>query len=74
MKHGIIEAVKTEGSLPKGTGRRQIMNQPTRPTKEQVRDYMALRRQQHTPPPPLKEIRRQLGWDLVETPRDKPLR
>lgn len=45
------------------------MNQPNRPTKEQVRQYLALRQQQHSPPPSIKEIRRQLGWDLAETTR-----
>lgn len=50
------------------------MNQPTRPTKEQIREYMTLRQKQHSPPPSIKEIRRQLGWDLAETPRAKAFR
>lgn len=35
------------------------------PSKQQVRDYMTQRRSAHCPPPDIKEIRRQLGWDLV---------
>jgi hypothetical protein len=44
--------------------------QPT-PTKEQVREYLKHRRQERTPPPDIKEIRRQLGWDLVDADRRK---
>jgi hypothetical protein len=38
------------------------------PTKESVRAYMQARttgNKQHTPPPTLEEIRRRLGWNLV---------
>jgi len=45
------------------------MDQNQHPTKEQVREYLKHRQQQHCPPPDIKEIRRQLGWDLIETDR-----
>lgn len=35
-----------------------------RPTKEQVRRWMDERRLSALPPPPLHEIRRQLGWQI----------
>lgn len=45
------------------------MNMPKQPTKEQVRAYMARRQSARRPPPEMNEIRRQLGWDLVEMQR-----
>lgn len=36
------------------------------PTKEQIRQFMAQRQAERKPPPSMKEIRRQLGWDLVD--------
>ena len=42
-----------------------------KPTKEQVREYMARRHAQHHPPQTQEEIRRQLGWDLIEMERQK---
>lgn len=44
------------------------MKQST-PTKEQVREYMQRRQAEHRPLPDLKEIRRQLGWDLANLGR-----
>lgn len=41
------------------------------PTKEQIREYLRHRRQEQTPPPDIKEIRRQLGWDLFDAVRRK---
>jgi len=38
------------------------MDKFNQPTKEQIRHYMQQRRLAHRPPPPLKEIRRLLGW------------
>ena len=38
-----------------------------KPSKEQVREYLARRQAQHQPPPTCQEIRRQLGWEAVET-------
>ena len=49
------------------------MDPTARPTKEQVREYMERRQVAHKPPPSRDEIRRQLGWDLVEMARkDQP--
>lgn len=39
------------------------------PSKQVVRQYMEGRQREHKPPPSQKEIRRQLGWDLVEMQR-----
>jgi hypothetical protein len=36
------------------------------PTKEAVRKYMQLRQAEHRPPPDMKQIRRQLGWELLD--------
>lgn len=35
------------------------------PTKEQIRQYLAARLTQQSPPPSMTEIRRQLGWGLM---------
>lgn len=43
----------------------------TKPTKEQVREYMERRQAQHLPPPSRQEIRRQLGWDLIVMEREE---
>jgi hypothetical protein len=45
------------------------MDPTAKPTKEQVREYMERRQVAHTPPPSRDEIRRQLGWDLVQAER-----
>ncbi len=37
----------------------------TSPSKRQIRDYLARRISDHTPPPALADIRRQLGWELM---------
>ena len=39
------------------------------PSKEQVREYLKQRQAEHRPPPDIKEIRRQLGWDMLEMSR-----
>jgi hypothetical protein len=45
------------------------MDPTAKPTKEAVREYMERRQAAHTPPPSRDEIRRQLGWDLIEMAR-----
>lgn len=42
------------------------MTQVTHPSKESVRELMARHREEKTPPLSLEEIRRRLGWGLVE--------
>lgn len=42
------------------------------PTKDQVRAFLKSRQKAHKPPPPIAEIRRQLGWDLVIKEKGKP--
>lgn len=44
---------------------RIIMDRINHPTKEQVRLYMELRQVERNMPPPIEEIRRRLGWNLV---------
>lgn len=51
--------------------RRWQMVKTVKPTKEQVRQYMEHRQTEHKPPPSREEIRRQLGWDLIEMERDE---
>jgi hypothetical protein len=41
----------------------------SRPTNEQVRSWMQQRQADRSPPPAPDEIRRQLGWGLVEAER-----
>lgn len=38
-------------------------------TKERVRHYMENRQAQRCAPPPISEIRRQLGWDMLQPAR-----
>jgi hypothetical protein len=40
------------------------------PTKEEVRRYMQRRQAEHLPPPDIKQIRRELGWELNPVPRE----
>lgn len=41
------------------------------PTKEQIREYLHRRVAEHTPPPDAKEIRRQLGFELLDAHRQQ---
>jgi len=41
------------------------------PSKQQVRLYMEQRIAARTPPPSMQEIRRNLGWKLIEMGRKK---
>jgi hypothetical protein len=43
------------------------MELPNKPTKEQIRQYMHERLAQQCSPPSSGDIRRQLGWHLVQT-------
>lgn len=38
----------------------------TQPNKQAVRDYMERRRGERVPPPTPEEIRRQLGWGMLQ--------
>ena len=42
-----------------------------RPTNEQVRSWMQQRQADRSPPPPPEQIRRELGWGLVEAEQEK---
>jgi hypothetical protein len=55
------------------------MELKNKPTKEQVRHYLGERQALRCPPPPIDDIRRQLGWGQVQTlaaedrqPADEP--
>lgn len=43
--------------------------QANHPPKEQVRSYLQQRAAVRTPPPSPEQIRRELGWGLVQPPR-----
>lgn len=38
----------------------------TKPTPQQVRDFMHQRRESHTPPPSPERVREMLGWQLIK--------
>ena len=42
----------------------------TQPSKESVREWMHREIAQHRPPPDGKQIRRELGWGLIEAARE----
>jgi hypothetical protein len=46
------------------------MTKVKQPTPQQVREYLARRAQEHTPPPAPDEVRRQLGWELIKVERE----
>jgi hypothetical protein len=46
---------------------RPAMTQTTKPTKEQVRELMERRTHEESPPPTPEEIRRELGWHLIQS-------
>jgi hypothetical protein len=50
------------------------MQQPVPPTKQEVRDYMHKRQTSREPPPSMKDVRRQLGWELIEQERREAAR
>lgn len=43
------------------------------PTKEDTRRYISERAAEHKPPPSVKEIRRRLGWELIEAERQQDI-
>lgn len=49
------------------------MSQPKQstkqPTKQDVRDWLRRELAKQRPPPDVKQIRRELGWDLLQTRR-----
>lgn len=46
------------------------MQQTSKPSNEQVRSWMLQRQVERTPPPAPEQIRRELGWQLVEAERE----
>lgn len=46
------------------------MTQTSKPSNQQVRDYMAKRREAATPPPTPERIREQLGWQMLKDERE----
>ncbi|CAN5408351.1 hypothetical protein BH11PSE11_BH11PSE11_00020 [soil metagenome] len=45
------------------------MNRIDQPSKQQVREWLSQRREAHTPPPDIAQIRRELGWNLIPKSR-----
>jgi hypothetical protein len=45
--------------------------QTNKPTQQKLRSYLASRHGSKTPPPSPSEIRRQLGWGLVQAARNE---
>jgi hypothetical protein len=45
--------------------------QTSKPSNEQVRNWTQQRQVQRTPPPAPEQIRRELGWVLVDAAREK---
>lgn len=41
------------------------------PSKEQVRQWMSERSKERKPPPDRKQIRKELGWELIEAEREQ---
>jgi len=50
------------------------MAKSNHPTKEQVRDWIVHRHADHHPLPDMKQIRRELGWDLQKVNSDRKVR
>ena len=46
------------------------MAQFSQPTKHEIRAYLKQRIESRKPPPDMKEIRRNLGWQLIEMARN----
>jgi len=46
------------------------MTAVSRPSKERVRDYMDRRTHETDPPPTPADIRRELGWELLQAERE----
>lgn len=42
----------------------------SRPTKEQLQAWLKQRQESKLPPPSMEEIRRQLGWAMLNTKRE----
>jgi hypothetical protein len=50
---------------------RIAMTQTSKPSNQQVRSWMQQRQAERRPPPTPEEIRKQLGWGLVEAQREE---
>ena len=46
------------------------MPQTSKPSNQQVRDWLQHRQTLRTPPPPPEEVRRQLGWVLIQAEQE----
>lgn len=44
---------------------------PSKADKQKVRDWQKQRAEEHDPPPSPEEIRRQLGWAIIEAEREQ---
>jgi hypothetical protein len=46
------------------------MTKQLQPSKETVRNWLRARIEQKRPPPDARQIRRELGWELIKLPVD----
>ena len=46
-----------------------MIQEPRKPTKWAMREYLDRRAHSEDPPPSIEEIRRELGWDLLDKER-----
>lgn len=46
------------------------MPKASKPSHQQVRDWMQLRQVLRTPPPPPEQVRRELGWVLIQAEQE----
>ena len=54
------------------TERGYAMDYPKQPSKEAVRQWLHQQIEERRPPPDPKQIRRELGWELVRLERGEP--
>jgi hypothetical protein len=44
----------------------KMVNKIGQPSKEQIREWLTYRQANHEPPPDMEQIRRELGWNLIQ--------
>ena len=62
---------KLESHEPAHVTKEVAMYPCQRPCKEQVREWLHHEVAERRPPPEMAEIRRQLGWELIEMEREE---
>ena len=70
----LLRLILPRGKVTTSTQRTQpriAMTQTSKPSNQQVPSWMQQRQVDRTPPPAPEEIRRQLGWGLIEAQREE---